>query len=127
MANYNLTQSGAQVQDILNRAVLKTDNTGSAILPAGTTAQRPGSPAVGYIRFNTELGIIEQYNGTLWSAVAGGQMLGQAQTKVFSYNAQIVSENITIAANQNASAVGPVEIADGFSVTIADGGNLVII
>ena len=31
-------------------------------VPHGTTAQRPSSPAAGQLRFNTDLGTLEQYN-----------------------------------------------------------------
>ena len=31
-------------------------------VPHGTTAQRPSSPAAGYMRFNTTLGTLEQWN-----------------------------------------------------------------
>ena len=31
-------------------------NTGALQLPTGTTAQRPGSPAAGYMRYNTKTG-----------------------------------------------------------------------
>ena len=45
-------------------------------LPAGTTAQRPASPAVGMIRFNTEELQVEVWNGSSWlqivRASAGG-------------------------------------------------------
>ena len=45
-------------------------------LPAGNTAQRPSSPAVGMIRFNTEELQVEVYNGSSWlqiiRASAGG-------------------------------------------------------
>ena len=41
-------------------------------LPAGTTAQRPGtgSQYAGTIRRNTELGQIEIYTGTFWQALS---------------------------------------------------------
>ena len=35
-------------------------------IPSGTTAQRPGSPDVGYTRFNTSLGLLEVWDGTEW-------------------------------------------------------------
>ena len=38
-------------------------------LPTGTTAQRPGSPQVGYLRFNTTISAPEFWNGTAWRAL----------------------------------------------------------
>ena len=38
-------------------------------LPTGTTVQRPGSPQVGYLRFNTTTGAPEFWNGTAWRAL----------------------------------------------------------
>ena len=49
-----------------------TSATGSEILPAGTTAQRDGSPATGYFRFNTSTIAFEGYNGTSWSSLGSG-------------------------------------------------------
>ena len=48
--------------------LLKTtvDDTGFIQLPKGTTAERPGSPVSGMIRFNTSLNSTEFYNGTIW-------------------------------------------------------------
>ena len=56
--------------DVLQR-VLKTSDTGSAQLPASTTANRDGTPQAGYLRFNTTLNQFEGYNGTAWGAVGG--------------------------------------------------------
>lgn len=44
-------------------------STGYFDLPTGTTAQRPGSPAAGYTRYNTTLNLVEVYNGSVWVAV----------------------------------------------------------
>lgn len=41
-------------------------STGYFDLPAGTTAQRPGSPTTGASRFNTDEGRSEYYTGTAW-------------------------------------------------------------
>lgn len=49
--------------------------TGSEILPSGTTAQRDGSPATGYFRFNTTTTAFEGYNGTSWSSFASGDFV----------------------------------------------------
>lgn len=53
-------------------AVGRTSATGSAKLPAGTTAERDGSPAVGYIRYNTTTAGFEGYSATGWGAIGGG-------------------------------------------------------
>jgi hypothetical protein len=50
---------------------LEFTGTGYVKLPAGTTAQRPGSPTPGMIRYNTEKGVLEQYIGDLvWASIA---------------------------------------------------------
>ena len=48
-------------------------------LPKGTTAQRPGSPAAGYVRHNTDDNVLETYDGASWLAV-GQQTLPLAAT-----------------------------------------------
>jgi len=51
-------------------ATLHISATDSMIIPVGTTAQRPGSPAVGMYRFNTTIGAQEIYTGSEWNAGA---------------------------------------------------------
>ena len=101
------------------------DVTTSLKIPAGTTAQRPGSPVVGDIRWNST---IDQYEGYFdapvndWAALGGGQMYGAAATKAIFYNSQTIAEDITIPADENGLSSGPVTISSGFSVTITAGG-----
>lgn len=48
-------------------ATLKnTTISGTFRLPNGTTAQRPASPTIGMIRYNTSIPCTEMYNGTAW-------------------------------------------------------------
>ena len=49
-------------------------STGYFDLPSGTTAQRPGSPAPGMVRFNTDFGYPEWYdsNATSWVSFSTG-------------------------------------------------------
>lgn len=42
---------------------------GSITIPAGTTSERPASPSVGMIRYNTTLGFIEQYTIDGWKGI----------------------------------------------------------
>lgn len=41
------------------------------LVPKGTTAQRPGSPVAGYLRFNTTTTSLEVYTGSTWNPVGG--------------------------------------------------------
>jgi len=66
-----------------NNAVTQFVNTGSGyfqfngtygvVIPVGTTANRPSSlyETTGMIRFNTDQGYVEVYNGSTWGSVAG--------------------------------------------------------
>ena len=42
------------------------------LVPAGTEANRPGSPSAGYLRFNTDTNTFEGYDGSQWSGIGGG-------------------------------------------------------
>ena len=46
-------------------------NTDAVHIPVGTTAQRPGSPAAGYFRYNASLSQFEGYTDA-WGAIGGG-------------------------------------------------------
>jgi hypothetical protein len=40
------------------------------VLPAGNSAIRPDNAVFGMIRFNTDLGLVEFYNGSVWSTLS---------------------------------------------------------
>jgi hypothetical protein len=100
--------------------------TGVLDLPVGTTAQRPGSPTSGMIRFNTDLTQFEGYNGTAWSSVGGGATGGGADT-VFLENSNTVTTNYTLSTGKNAVSAGPVTINAGVTVTVPSGQSWVIV
>jgi len=100
--------------------------TGVLDLPVGTTAQRPGSPTSGMIRFNTDLTQFEGYNGTAWSSVGGGATGGGADT-VFLENSNTVTTSYTLTTNKNAVSAGPVTINAGATVTVPSGASWVIV
>jgi hypothetical protein len=93
--------------------------TGYLDLPTGTTAQRPGSPTSGMIRYNTSLGLFEGY-GSAWGTIGGGAK-GGGSDDVFYENAQTVTTNYTITTNKNAVTAGPVTVNSGITVTIPSG------
>jgi hypothetical protein len=106
--------------------VAKTSSTGSAVLPTGTDAQRDGSPAAGYIRFNTDQGSFEGYNGSAWSAVGAGAT-GGGSDQIFLENDQTVTANYTIPVGRNASSTGPISIDSGVTVTVSTGSRWVVL
>jgi len=42
------------------------------VMPTGSAAQRPDSPNFGMIRYNTDSGLVEFYNGSIWSTLSTG-------------------------------------------------------
>ena len=53
---------------------------------------------------------------------------GQKMTSsIFRVNAQLLSETTTIGATENASTVGPIEVASGVTLTVTSGGTLAVI
>jgi hypothetical protein len=92
-------------------------STGALLLSKGSTAQRPGSPVSGQIRFNSTTSAFEGYNGTAWSSVGGGGATGTSGNDVFYENAQTVTMGYTISTNKNALSTGPITIASSFDGT----------
>jgi len=104
--------------------VERTSTLGAAVLPTGTTAQRPAGTA-GLFRFNAELQTFEGHNGTGWGGVGGAT--GAGGNPVFYENDQTITGDYTIPGNKNAMSTGPITIADGVTVTVSDGARWVIL
>lgn len=113
--------TGTQIKSYVNAdRVAKTSDTGSAVIPTGTQAQRDGSPSAGYFRFNSDVTKFEGYNGTSWGSVGGGAT-GGGSDEIFIENGQTVTTNYTITAGKNAGTFGPVSIDSGVTVTVPSG------
>ena len=101
-------------------------------VPAGTQAQRPTGVSVGTIRFNTDVDAAEIYksddgSGSAgWAPISGGgPSLGE--DSVIRTNPNTISENITVGPTAgsefaNGMSAGPLTIANGYTVTIENGG-----
>ena len=107
--------------------ISKDSATGSAAMPAGTTAQRSVTSLVaGWFRFNTDLSKFEGYNGTSWGSVGGGATGGGSDT-IFNQNGQTVTTSYTLPTGQNASSVGKITVITGAVVTLSTGSRWVIL
>ena len=89
------------------------DTTESIKLPAGTTAQRPGSPQTGDFRFNTEEATIEFYTGSGWRKLGGLQATGGTITEVGGYVIHTFTTNGTFEVTAGAGAVEVLVVAGG--------------
>ena len=61
------------------------------------------------------------------AAGAGGQFIDTQTSHVLYYNAQNVTSNLTVSANQNAFTAGPLTIDAPYSVTLNAGSTWVIL
>jgi len=88
--------------------------TGQVKLPAGTTAQRSGTPANGMIRYNSSLSQFEGYGAGQWGGIGGAQAGGAIMT-----NKTTASVSYTIASGENGLSVGPITVDSGVTITVA--------
>jgi len=124
-AALSITES--QISD-LGTYVVETSATGSAEIPSGTTAQRDGTPAAGYLRFNTTDSSFEGYDGSAWGAIGGGGgASGGGSDAIFYENGQTITTNYTITSNTNAMSTGPLTVNSGVSVTVPSGSRWVVL
>ena len=62
---------GGSSTSLAGMNIIAATGTSHWTLPVGTTAQRPGSPAVGMVRYNTSLSGFEGYASGAWSSLGG--------------------------------------------------------
>ena len=63
------------------------NDTGFITLPAGTFDERPASPSAGMIRFNTEAGVTEFFDGNDWKDISSGEVISNLPTSGFIFTA----------------------------------------
>jgi hypothetical protein len=98
---------------------LVINGTDAMLVPVGTTAQRPGSPTAGVLRYNSSYSLFEGYNGSSWGQLGGAQ--GGGGDQIFWQNGNTVTANYTVPVGSNAGTFGPVAINNGITVTISSG------
>ena len=124
LASTNLGLASLSGATFTGNVILGT--TTALELPDGTTAQRPGSPVAGMIRYNTTLTQFEGYKNSVWGAIGGGAT-GGSSDDVFYENGQTITTNYTITTNKNAMTAGPVTVNSGVTVTIPSGSSWVVV
>ena len=105
--------------------VLEILNTGSMLIPKGTTTERP-TGVTGYIRYNTSLSVYEGYGFAGWGALGGGATGGPGDA-VFFENSKVISSNYTITVGKNAMCTGPITTSAGITITVPSGSRWVVL
>lgn len=109
----NLTFSNTTISTSLADGNITLDPTGDGlayistttglVVPAGTTAQRPGSPSQGTVRFNSDLLRLEVYDGSEWDTVVGGvtseSFVGDGVTTAFTLNRNSTTDGALVMLN----------------------------
>jgi hypothetical protein len=67
---HNTIDQAFKISKTGNTGYIHFDAVGGAVVPAGSTAQRP-SGVIGQTRFNTDLAYMETYDGSEWANIAG--------------------------------------------------------
>ena len=73
--------------------------TSGVVLPTGSSAARPDNAAFGMIRYNTDTGLVEFFNGTIWDNLSPGGSItytvddftGNGTTTVFTMSTAVSS------------------------------------
>ena len=83
---------------------LQSGSTG-VVLPTGSSATRPEYPTFGMIRYNTDLGLVEFFNGSVWNTLSEGGSIsytvddftGNGVQTLFTMSiAESIAENIIV-------------------------------
>lgn len=98
-----LIGGSATTANLVQYAKLAINSVDSMLIPVGTTSQRPsglgGSDITGMFRYNTTVGAIEWYNGTIWqsASTAFTVIVDQQFTGTGSQTAFTLSQSATTA------------------------------
>jgi len=92
--------------NVVSGAVLTIDSSGSMVLPAGTTAERPAAPAEGMFRYNETESGIEFYDGTQWTTagteftvIASDTFSGDGSTTTFTLSDESTTAGAIVSIN----------------------------
>lgn len=111
-----------------NITILPTGNstvifstTSGAVMPVGNTAQRPSPVSAGTVRFNSDIGRMEIYDGSQWQSVVSGvtnQVLqGDNTTTVFVLNQASTTPATLVSLNGVVQLPGTSYSVTGNSIT----------
>jgi len=119
--------SGNMIFTVDGTGIASFVSTTSLTIPAGNTAQRPGTPETGAIRFNTGLTQVEVWDGAQWEIVGSdfvsitNQIInGDGTTVVFTLDEATTAAAIIAATNGVVQQPGVAYTVTGNLITFAE-------
>ncbi len=111
-------------------STLTLSGTGAMVANVGTSAQRPGSPSQGMVRFNSDNGGLEFYDGTTWNPVS--PIAPRTGFKNLSIVNAASAQSVTLSFDEcfvqnstgKAQRIGSTSQTMTISANVAGGGNL---
>jgi hypothetical protein len=97
-SNIDLGSSSFAFRDLYVNGTATLSGTGAIKIPVGTEAQRP-TPVTGQLRFNSDAGTFEGYDGAEWGAIAG------SESSFSTYNFSAASGQTTFNGEDDNSAI----------------------
>jgi len=88
-------------------ATVTVNSTDSVLMPVGNTLQRPGTPATGMLRFNSEVNKLEVYDDNSWEEVGAtvftvigdDQFAGDGSTVTFTLSSSQTTDSCIVSIN----------------------------
>jgi hypothetical protein len=103
------------------------DTTTGLVIPNGTTAQRPGTPSSGTLRFNSSINEVEVYDGSSWETVGSSSasivtqtITGDGSTTVFTLSQSATAGSIIVSINGVLQVPDSGYTVSGTSLTVAE-------
>ena len=124
IASVKALNQGVATSDSPTFTNLTLSGTGSVKVPAGTTAQRDGSPAAGMFRYNSSLEQFEGYTSE-WGSIGGGGGTNTFTTDSFTGNgsttAYALTQTVSSEDNLLVFIEGVFQQQDAYSIATASG------
>ena len=123
------TSSNGNVDfDVDGTGVVSFNTSTSLTLPSGNTAQRPGSPETGALRFNTSVSQVEIYDGAAWDSITGGafanitsqELTGDGSTVQFTLDRTTTAAAIIVSTNGVVQLPDTAYTVTGNQITFAE-------
>ena len=104
--------------------VVKIGGVTALDVPTGTTAQRPGNPDAGYLRFNTTLGTLEWYTGVTWASGSQGitqqTITPDGSSTTYTLNQEATADSLLVSINGTSQNPDTAYSVSGTDITFTE-------